>query len=360
MSRVRSAAVHGGPDDGPPIAMDFSSNAHPLGPNPWVNEQIRRADRSRYPDPEYGALREKLARLHGVSARRIVVGASASELIWRITRAWSIRARAAVVTDERTFGEYLLAALRIGVPVVSAEDAEVCVPLVWHCNPDNPTGETADGRIAETLRWLRRRRGPRGIIVADLAYWPFRRLLGDRTGFIVRAAWADSVVQLWTPNKLHGLTGVRGAYLVLPDGARELEAELLTSQAPSWVLGADGVALLSAHARPEARAFLLRTAPKIREWKRNQDRSLREAGWQPLESRLHFGLWRPPVPPTAQLAWHAHLRRKGVKLRDATSFGRSGWVRLVSRSPEDVDALVTLTDRFRRLPRVRRAPVRVR
>jgi histidinol-phosphate aminotransferase len=334
--------------------MDFSTNAHPMGANPWVTERIRRADRSRYPDLQYTALREELAGLHAVSPRRIVVGASASELIWRITRAWSGHERAAVITDERTFGEYLRAALHIGVPVVSPEGSRACSPLVWHCNPDNPTGASADERVAATLEWLRGRQAPRGMIAADLAYWPFRHLLGDRTELVTRATWANRVVQLWSPNKLHGLTGVRGAYLVLPASTAEIDGRLLASQAPSWVLGADGVALLSAHTRPRARAFVLSTAAKLRRWKHDQDRYLKEAGWQAQESHLHFGLWRPPVPPLAQLAWHAQLRHQGIKVRDASSFGRPGWVRLVSRPIEDVEALIAITDRFCRLRRTSR------
>jgi histidinol-phosphate aminotransferase len=355
VSDLHDAAAHGGSDSGPPIAIDFSTNAHPAGPHPWVAEQVSRADRSRYPDPQYTALREELAGFHRVSRRRIVVGASASELIWRLTQAWSRCDRAVVVTDQRTFGEYRRAAVSSGVPVVSAEGSRTRAPLVWHCNPDNPTGEIGDGKIATTLEWLRSRRGPRGMVAADLAYWSFRHLLGDRADLVPRAPWANQVVQLWTPNKLHGLTGVRGAYLVLPESAAHVDGKLLARQAPSWVLGADGVALLSAHTRPQARTFLLRTAAELKRWKRHQDHHLQEAGWQPQQSPLHFGLWRPPVPRVAQLTWHAHLRRKGIKLRDATSFGRPGWVRLVSRPPEDVEALIAFTNRYCRTLRASRA-----
>jgi histidinol-phosphate aminotransferase len=348
VSDLERTAEHGGPDGGPPIAIDFSTNAHPLGPNPWVQEEIRRADRSRYPDPEYTALREELARLHGASRGRIVVGASASELIWRVTRAWRARPRAAVVTDARTFGEYSRAAFHAGVPLIRREEARGSLPLVWHCCPDNPTGEITEQKIVETLEWLKGRRGAPGAVVVDFAYWPFRRLLGEPTGFIARRIWIDEVLQLWTPNKLHGLTGVRGAYLVLPRRTHATEAGALMRQAPSWVLGADGVALLSSHTRPESRRFLMRTAMKLRQWKASQDRYLRENGWQAKESPLHFGLWRPPPMRAAPATWHAQLRRKGIKVRDATSFGRPGWVRLVSRSPKDVEALITVTSRLRR------------
>ncbi|MFP5250433.1 MAG: aminotransferase class I/II-fold pyridoxal phosphate-dependent enzyme, partial [Acidobacteriota bacterium] len=178
MSRT-DAPVHGGPDSGPPIEVDFSTNAHPMGPNPWLAEQVRRADRSRYPDPAYADLREALGRFHAVEAERVVIGASASELIWRLTRAWSTLARAVVVTSRRTFGEYLRAARVVGLPVRAASPVAAGAHLLWCCNPDNPSGENRDEVIAQAVKSLRAPRGPRGIVVADLAYWPFRQMLGS-------------------------------------------------------------------------------------------------------------------------------------------------------------------------------------
>ena len=341
--------------------MDFSTNAHPLGPNPWLDEQIKGADRSRYPDPGYTDLRDALAQFHRVALQRVVIGASASELIWRLTRAWSALARGAVVTDHRTFGEYLRAARALQVTVRSdvrsRSRSRSRSVLYWYCNPDNPSGAARDDEIARALARLRTAAaGPRGLIVTDLAYWPFRQLLRGSGPLRLDAPWADAVVQLWSPNKLHGLTGVRGAYLVLPANCAPLSDSHLARLAPSWPLGADGVALLAGHTHSEARGYLDDTAPKLREWKALQDQRLRDEGWTPQVSEMHFGLWQPPVPRTLQRAWHVHLRLCGIKVRDARSFGRPGWVRLVTRAPQQVEQLISVTDRFRRM----RHPTRAR
>jgi histidinol-phosphate aminotransferase len=339
------APIHGGTDRGPPIAVDFSTNAHPMGPNPWIDDCIRRAGRTHYPDPAYAALREALGEYHSVAPQRVVIGASASELIWRLTRAWAVLRRAAVVTSQRTFGEYLRAANAIGLPVRSDTRAATQAHLLWCCNPDNPSGEIRDDEIAEEVKSIVAPRRSRGVIVADLAYWPFRQLLGARSALQLDTPWSNDVVQLWSPNKLHGLTGVRGAYLVLPASCRHLSQTGLESLAPSWPLGADGLALLTGHTQREARRFLDDTAPRLREWKALQDRRLAAAGWRPQSSEMHFGLWQPPVPRVAQPAWHARLRSSGIKVRDARSFGRPGWVRLVTRAPQQVEELIAITDR---------------
>lgn len=341
-----SVPTHGGPDGGPPIAVDFSTNAHPMGPNPWLDEQVSHADHSRYPDPGYGRLREALGAFHGVAPARLVIGASASELIWRLTRAWS-GLGSAVVTSRRTFGEYLRAAHAIGLPVRSDTCRTGEAHLLWYCNPDNPSGEVQDDHIATAVKRMSAPRGSRGVVVADLAYWPFQQLLGGRETMQLDTPWSDEVVQLWSPNKLHGLTGLRGAYLILPSRRSRLSRAELEGLAPSWPLGADGVALLAGHTRREARRFLDDTGPKLREWKVLQDRRLVEAGWKPQVSAMHFGLWQPPVPRAAQRAWHSQLRSSGIKVRDAQSFGRPGWVRLVTRAPHQVEKLIAVTDRFR-------------
>jgi histidinol-phosphate aminotransferase len=349
LTRWSTAMEHGGPDAGPPIRIDFSTNAHPLGPNPVVRASVDRADRTRYPDPHYTELRSALGAFHGVEPDRIVVGSSASELIWRLTQTWSAAGRAGVVSSSQTFGEYLRAARALGVPVApnrTGLPADIPV-LLWCCNPDNPSGAYQDDAITSLLGSSGNRHD---LIVTDLAYWPFRTLLtaDEQSPAVLRVPWADCVVQLWSPNKLHGLTGVRGAYLVLPsDGPQRISGETMMSLAPSWVLGADGVALLRAHMRPEATGFFRDTAPILRDWKKDQDRRLREAGWASEASQLHYGLWRPPVRRTLQPQWQQRLRQNGIKLRDATSFDRPGWVRLGSRAPEDVQQLVALTEPFR-------------
>lgn len=344
--------VHGGPDDGPPIRIDFSTNAHPLGPNPYVRDVIERADRSRYPDPGYARLRHALGAFHGVEAERVVVGGSASELIWRITRCWSETDEASVAAHERTFGEYLRAAQALDVMVAGEcpVGARTAPMLYWCCNPDNPTGASLDERIESLIGERPRSDGTRDVIVADLAYEPFRTLLEEDAAApgMKPPTWLDHVLQLWSPNKLHGLTGVRGAYLILPMAAPpSMEVATLKRLAPSWVLGADGVALLEAHTRPEAAAFLLETAPTLRSWKRQQERMLVDAGWQAQASPLHYGLWKPPIDPTDFPRWIAMLRVHAIKVRDARSFGRPGWVRLVCREPEEVQELVHLTDSLR-------------
>lgn len=350
----REALTHGGPDDGLTITADFSTNAHPCGPNPFVLRAVREARFDAYPDPAYLRLREALAIFHDLALERIVVGASASELIWRVTQLFANstdRSAAGVVIDAPTYGEYRRAAAAVGLAVQSsAPGGTDMATLRWICSPNNPTGELLDAQIE---REVAVRAGADWPVVVDLAYRPFHALLEPRLTQhpgALRAAWADRVVQLWSPNKLHGLTGVRGAYLVLPEREHEaLDERSLAALAPSWVLGADGVAMLHAHVLPQTPTHLLGVQPQLQSWRASQDDALREAGWELRASHLHFGLARPPWPAREALLlrrWHEHLRGHGIKLRDSASFGLPDWVRLSTRPPKDVLRLIALTRDF--------------
>jgi hypothetical protein len=80
-----SAFVHGGADAQAAAQHDFSTNTNACGPCPSVHAAVVQADATRYPDPAYTALRERLAAFHGTTPQRIVLAGSGSEFIHRIT-----------------------------------------------------------------------------------------------------------------------------------------------------------------------------------------------------------------------------------------------------------------------------------
>ena len=160
--------------------------------------RLAQADRARYPDPSYTALRERLAQRHGVSPSQVLVAASASEFIRRMSLAIALRVPgAAVRCPQPGYGDYAAAALALGLQVVGAE---VDAPsLAWVTQPGSPQGQ-----VLPTPR-----PGP-AITVLDLAYQPLQ--LGGAPSEPPHWAW-----QLWSPNKALGLTGVRGAYAIAPE-----------------------------------------------------------------------------------------------------------------------------------------------
>ena len=309
-------AVHGGPDAQGVPRHDFSTNANACGPCPQARAALRAADRRRYPDPAYTALRAKLAAFHGVAPERIVVAASASEFIHRIT---AFAARAGLrhaVLPAHGYGDYARAAAVWGLAEWGAADGHAPPPaLHWACEPGSPLG-TADAALA---RWAGEGAAPGALRVLDCAYAPLR-LEGAATT-PPAGAW-----QMWTPNKALGLTGVRAAYAIAPDAAQAAAVQAL---APSWPLGADGVALLSTWTGAEAQAWLARSLATLRTWKAAQLRLCAVLDWAVVPgSQANYFTARLPLAVADVAPALQALRAQGVKLRDCASFGLPGHVRL--------------------------------
>lgn len=305
---------HGGPDDGPAPAFDFSTNASPLGPPPALLAAVQAADRLSYPDPHYRALRRRLG-----DEDLVLPTAGGAEGIRRLTLAAMLTGRREVWVPQPGFGDYALAAQALGLtvkPYAQPEDIAPAAPaLVWICEPCNPTG-------ASVAAWPDL---SGQLVIVDRAYEPLR-LSGDAPA-LPPGAW-----QLLCPNKALGLTGIRAGYCVAPTTDDVWRHAL--SLAPSWVLSAEGVAMLTHWLDDDTQAWLAQTRARLRGWTAAQRALLADLDWLQQPSCTNFWLARPPRADVA-----LRLRERGIRARDATSFGLPGWVRVSAQPPVARQAL---------------------
>lgn len=301
--------LHGGPDAQGIPRWDFSTNSNACGPAPIAWDAV---DASRYPDPAYTGLRAALAAHHGVTAGRIVIAASASEFIARISTAVALaRPGAGVFIPRPCYGDYAAAAAARGLREVECEAAA----LVWHASPGSPLGRSTPLACTDGA-----------VHVIDCAYAPLR--LSGPQYRMPETAW-----QLWSPNKALGLTGIRAAYAIAP-AADPLRQPLL-DLAPSWPVGAHGVAMLSAWTAPAAQHWLHDALATLRRWKARQLDLCATLGWQCEASETPFHVARAD----GLVERLPRLREHGLKLRDTASMGLPGAVRLGVQPPDAQDAL---------------------
>ena len=334
---------HGGPDGGTPVTHDFSSNVNLLGPPPEMAAAVWAADRGHYPDPHYRWLRERLAVWHGVAASRVLPTSGTSEAIRRLTLAAQLQGIRSVWLPQPGYGDYRAAADALRLPVRDYADGDALLQgldaarapaLVWLCEPCNPTGQSLPGAfwsaLAETASQC-----PLTLAI-DRAYEPLRLVGADP----VPPAVANQAWQCFSPNKAFGLPGVRAGYLLAPADAAEALTACVESLAPSWVLSAEGVALLDALPDSSTQEWLAQSRRTLAQWVQAQRESLQTLGWHQSTSSVPFWLARPPQQGDALQHLLARLRAQGVKLRDATSFGLPGWVRVSAQPPLAQQALV--------------------
>lgn len=364
------AREHGGPDALGVPRYDFSTCSNACGPCPMALAALQQADARHYPDAAYAQLRAQLARFHGVEPARVLLAASASEFIQRVTAVVAQRAGIAVcqaagratsqppaagVAPERpnappqniaatvfvppqAYGDYAHAAAAWGLTrVVRPDDAA----LVWACEPSSPLGQAHTDWPADALGQSPldgSSDGPMPLTVLDSVYAPLR-LSGAPT---LTEHQRDRVWQLFSPNKALGLTGIRASYVIAPcaivtraQGQMDAWIAALNRCAPSWSVGAHGVALLQAWTTPEVQAWLSQSLDTLREWKARQTQLLTRQGWQVASSQANYFCARAPqhIDPAALRQVH------GIKLRDCTSLGLPGWVRLGVLGPDAQAAL---------------------
>ena len=321
-ARPADERVHGGPDAHGAVTHDFSVNSNACGPCPSALAAVARTDASTYPDASYTQLRQQLADFHAVAVQRVVLAASASEFIFRITAMAAQRGVQAVLLPPHSYGDYAQAARAHQMPVLA--DA-AGASLYWSCEPSSPLGGAHEGLSA-----LVDGSCAGSIVVLDRAYEPMR-LSGTPS---VGTAQLQKLWQLWTPNKALGLTGVRAAYAIAPQSA-DADIHTMNQLCPSWPIGAHGVAMLQAWTQPEAQAWLATSLESLRAWKAQQVALCALLGWTVLPSHANFFVCRWGRDSSAL----AHLRAHGIKLRDCASFGLPGHVRLSVQAPAVQNAL---------------------
>ena len=327
--------THGGPDALGVPECDFSSNANACGHWPVAEQAVRAADARHYPDPAYTALTRQLAHWHGVAPERIVLAASASEFIQRISTAVALAAApgaARVWLPPHAYGDYARAATAAGL-ARTGKAAQAA--LLWACEPSSPFGQAQPG-LADQVAALH----PGQALVLDQAYEPLRLQGAPSLGDAALAR----VWRLVTPNKALGLTGVRAAYAIAPQAAHVALLARVRALAPSWPLGGHGVALLQCWATPAAQNWLAATRQTLRGWLQRQRVLLQALGWCVEPGDANFmvatpGLGASALPSVELGLALTALRRSGIKLRDCASFGLPGKVRLAVAPPEQQDRL---------------------
>ena len=342
-----AAVEHGGPDFAelaalglsPEGLLDFSVNRNPLGASPRALQALTLVDPAAYPDTACLRLRGALAASHDVRPDEILVGNGSVELIWLLAQTYLAPGDAALIVGP-TFGEYAAAVRRQGcepaeITVTEADGFQPDVEeirhrirrirprLVYLCNPNNPPCQALDladiARIAESLT--------DGLLVLDEAYLDLAD--GVTSALPVRAAHRRLVV-LRSLTKSHALAGLRLGYMV----ADPLVVGAVGGARPPWTVNAlaqaAGLAALGDERHVEAGRRLARRA------KATLVDGMERLGLRCVPSRTSY--WLVDVG-NGRLIRDALLRR-GILVRDATSFGLPSYIRVAARPLDDCERLL--------------------
>ena len=285
---------HGGDVYSHDVLLDFSANVNPLGTPPEVVEAVREAAArlAPYPDPYCGALRERLAALHGVDAADILCGNGAAELIFQF--ALARRPRRALLPVP-SFSEYETALqavdcapeywplLRENGFALTEEILPRITPeteLLMLCTPNNPTGVCIPQPLLQSI--LARCRETGVWLLLDEC---FLDLTDPEAAFslIPELQSGDRVLVLRAFTKLYGMAGARLGYAVCR--SRDFALEMCRMVQPwnvSTTAQAAGLAAL------DCTEFVARTKALIAEEKQYLLRELRALGVSVLPGKANY------------------------------------------------------------------------
>lgn len=317
--------------------LDFSANVNPFGPSPRVWGAICSVALGRHPEPRAAPLRRFLAMYDDVAPARLLIGNGSIELIYNLAVAY-LRPGDCVLVVEPTFGEYAAAARIMGAQVLPwrsgpeqgfALDLDGLVRLalrtrprlLFLCNPNNPTGAYHAREVIEYLLGAL----PETLIVLDEA---FVRFIPD--AWMSRDLAANNLLVLRSLTKDYALTGLRVGYA---RGAPAVIAALQKVQ-PPWSVNA--MAQAAAIAALQDEEHFQRSLAALVEAKELFMRDLAAIGLAPLPSRLCFFL----IHVGAAAIWRQRLLERGMLVRDCTSFGLPGYIRVAVRRPAENARLV--------------------
>ena len=332
----------------PSEVIDFSVSINPFGPPPGVAEAIAHAHVDTYPDSDARELRKALATKLGITTNNVLIGSGSTEIIRLVAMTYLDRSDL-VLIPQPTYGDYEvasnLAGARVMKPWMLGEAdfrlnpdrlrdliCEYRPSAVFLCNPNNPTGQYMS---RQEVTAIVRTTSP-GFLVLDEAYvafspdpWRSTELLGAGEIIIVRSMTKD-----------YALAGLRLGYVIADEGT----INVLNKVKPPWNVSAIAQAA-GIHAL-RAEGYLEECGQKIQEAREYLTKGLRSLGLVPSPSQANFFI----VKVGDAAGFRRALLRKGIIVRDCTSFGLPNYVRLAPRTiPECARLLAGIDD-----PEVRR------
>ncbi len=310
----------------PEEIIKLASNENPLGPSPKALAAMREMlERSHfYPDGGGYYLREAIAAKVGLKRENVILGCGSNEVIEFIGKAF-LNPGDEIVCARHAFVVYKLMATLFGATTIEVPDPNFAHDLdamaaaitpktreVFIANPNNPTGTLLS---QDEIDRFMEKVPAHVVVVFDEAYYEFLENPPDTLKFVREGR---NVVVLRTFSKIQGLANLRIGYgLAKP----ELIDVLQKTRQP---FNANGIAQAGALAGLADEDHQRKTRELTLEGRNFLQREFAAMGLEFVPSFANFVLVRVG---DGRAVFQA-LMRKGIIVRDMTSYALPEWIRV--------------------------------
>jgi histidinol-phosphate aminotransferase len=351
LSRIKpgqiNPAVHGGIDYSelssigvtPDEILDFSTNCNPFGPPPGIKAAIKNADLESYPDSASNELRQALADKLQVSKDNLIIGSGSTELIRLIATAY-LNNKDTVIINSPTYSEYETACritgctikkIRLSVANDFRTDVQTTISqiikhkanAVFLCNPNNPTGQYLTSNEVEQVLKADRN----CLVILDEAYIAFT----DKTWSSIDLLNYDNLVIVRSMTKDFAIAGIRIGYAI---AGKEI-ISILNEIKPPW--NVSSMAQKAALYVLNCDKYIQSCYQKIQNSKNYLIGELEKMGFLTIPSQTNFFLVRTGNATDVRQS----LLKKGLLIRDCSSFGLPEYIRIAPRNLSQCRKLIT-------------------
>ncbi|AET88083.1 histidinol-phosphate aminotransferase [Burkholderia sp. YI23] len=348
MSRFWSEIVHGltpyVPGEQPALAhpVKLNTNENPYPPSPRAVEAIRRelgedgASLRKYPDPTAHALREAVAKHHGVRVDQVFAGNGSDEVLAH-TFAALLKHDRPIRFPDITYSFYPVYAQLYGVEyetvplnsdfAIDVDDYRAPSGGVLLPNPNAPTGRALPLSEIEVLL----KANPDAPVIVDEAYVDF----GAESAVNLIDTYPNLLV-VQTTSKARSLAGMRVGF-AFGDAALIEALTRVKDSFNSYPL--DRLAQAAALASYEDDAWFEQSCAKVVASREKLTAQLQTLGFDVVPSAANFVFAKHPAHDAATLA--AALKAKEIFVRHFKLPRIDQHLRISIGTPDECDALVT-------------------
>ncbi|WP_104204277.1 histidinol-phosphate transaminase [Billgrantia saliphila] len=318
--------------------IKLNTNENPYPPAPGVEAVLRDypVDHLRlYPDPQSLALREALAREHGVEPAQVFVGNGSDEVLALAFQAFFCQALPLEMPAiTYSFYPVYCRLYRIEQRTLPLDDR-------WRIDLDaftedsagiifaNPNAPTAHGHSRSAIAGLLERITQQ-VVLVDEAYVDF----GGESAVPLIGRYPNLLVT-GTFSKSRSLAGLRLGYAI---GSRELIEGLERVKDSFNSYPIDSLASALGIASLEDRGHFEACREKVITTRQRTVRRLEELGFETLPSQANFVLVRHPRHDAAQL--FVGLRERGILVRHFNTEALRDFLRISIGTDDEMDSLI--------------------
>lgn len=316
----------------PDSVIDFSVSTGPNGMPAGIRPLVKGTKLTAYPDPQCIRLRRAIAGKIGLSLENVMIGNGSTEIIRLAVMAY-LHEREKALILEPTYGEYHIACQIAGAQVISETSTagemfkpdigtiiklieQVKPKVIFICNPNNPTGHyLGRSQFNQILS-----AAIDSLVILDEAHISFVRKPWNSCSFLCKG----NLLIIRSMTKDYSLAGLRLGYAV----ASPEIIDTLLRICPPW-----NVNVVAQHAGVIAlqQDKYLRDNQNIAiAGKKYLLDEIAKLGFRCLPSETNFFL----IEVGNAAVIKSQLLRKGILVRDCTSFGLPEYIRVAPKTPK--------------------------